>query len=171
MTRGRLSRPVREKPLPDRSDALAARAAAIALLARRDFASGELRQKLRAQAFDDSAVAGVIAELKREGVLNDERYAQNYVAYHAGRGHGPIRIAAELRRQGLDAAVVEGALAAGPDWRALAAKTRSTRFGRQPPAGWAEKARQTRFLQYRGFSSDHIRAATGADPDTGLTDL
>jgi regulatory protein len=42
---------------------------------------------------------------------------------------------------------------------------RTAKFGRQPPASWADKARQARFLQYRGFSSDHIRAATGADPD------
>jgi regulatory protein len=154
-----------------RSDAHAARATAIALLARRDLASGELRQRLSEKAFDDNVVAAVITELALEGVLNDERYAQNYVAYHAGRGQGPIRITAELRRQGLAAEIVDGALAGGPDWRALAAKARSAKFGRQPPASWAEKARQARFLQYRGFSSDHIRAATGADPDTGLSDL
>jgi regulatory protein len=166
--RGRTSRsPSGGEP---HTDAQAARAAAIALLARRDFASGELRQRLRAKAFDDSAVAAAIAELTREGVLNDERYAQNYVVWHAGRGQGPIRIAAELRRQGLAAALVDAALAGGPDWRALAAKARSRRFGREPPANWPEKARQARFLRYRGFSSDHIRAATGADPDTGLTE-
>jgi regulatory protein len=158
------------KPLKGHMVSRTARAAAIALLARRDFSSLELERRLRDKAFDESAVAGAIAELTREGVLNDERYALNYVAYHAGRGQGPIRIAAELRRQGLATAIVDGALAVGPDWRALAAKTRSARFGGQPPANWAEKARQMRFLQYRGFSSDHIRAATGADPDTGLTD-
>ena len=153
-----------------RTDAEAALTAATALLARRDFPSAELCEKLRARAFDEETAAAVIANLRRQGALNDERYAQNYVAYHAGRGQGPVRIAAELRRQGLAAAIVDGALAAGPDWRALASKTRSARFGRQPPANWAEKARQARFLQYRGFSSDHIRAATGADPDTGQTD-
>jgi regulatory protein len=148
-----------------RADAQAARTAAVALLARRDFASAELRERLHSKGFDHITVAAVIAELTAEGVLNDERYAQNYVAYHAARGHGPIRIAAELRRRALAAAVVDAALGGGPDWTALARKARSARFGRQPPAGWAERARQARFLQYRGFSSDHIRAATGADPD------
>jgi regulatory protein len=163
---------LRQAPTEEqRADAQVARATAVALLARRDLASGELQQRLRAKAFEENTVSAVITELTREGVLNDERYAQNYVAYHAGRGQGPIRIAAELRRQGVVAAIVDDALQAGPDWRALAAKTRSARFGPQPPANWAEKARQARFLQYRGFSSDHIRAATGADPDTGLTEL
>jgi regulatory protein len=154
-----------------RTDAQAALTAATALLARRDFPSSELHEKLRAKAFDEDTAAAVIANLTRQGALNDERYAQNYVAYHAGRGQGPIRIAAELRRRGLAAEVVDAALAGGADWRVLAAKVCRAKFGPEPPASWALKARQARFLQYRGFSSDHIRAATGADSDSGLTDL
>jgi regulatory protein len=154
-----------------RTDAQAALTAATALLARRDFPSAELREKLRAKAFDEETASAVIANLRLQGVLNDERYAQNYVAYQAGRGQGPIRIAAELRRRGLAAEIVDGALAGGPDWRAVAVKACRAKFGPQPPPSWALKARQARFLQYRGFSSDHIRAATGADPDSGPTDL
>src|SRR2546430_4325773 len=102
------------------------------------------------------------------GVLDDRRFAENYVNWHAGRGQGPIRIAAQLRRCGLPEALVDAALAGGPDWQALARRARSARFGPQPPASWAEKARQARFLQYRGFSSDHIRAATGDRKSTRL---
>ncbi|TLY84387.1 MAG: regulatory protein RecX, partial [Gammaproteobacteria bacterium] len=93
-------------------------------------------------------------------------FAENYVNWHAQRGQGPIRIAAELRRHGVPDALVDAALAGGPDWRALASRARRAKFGGQPPASWTDKARQARFLQYRGFSSDHIRAATGADLDT-----
>lgn len=153
-----------------RTDAEAALTAATALLARRDFPSAELRERLRAKAFDEETAATVIANLRLRGALNDERYAQNYVAYHAGRGQGPIRIAGELRRRGLAPEVVEAALAGGPDWCALAAKVCRAKFGPQPASSWALKARQARFLQYRGFSSDHIRAATGADPESGLAD-
>jgi regulatory protein len=149
----------------EREAAAAALAAAIALLARRDLSGDELRGKLRAKDFDDATAAAVVADLARRGVVNDERYAQNYVAYHSGRGHGPVRIGAELRRRGVAAVVVDAALAGGPDWTALARKACHAKFGPQPPQNWAQKARQARFLQYRGFSSDHIRAATGADPD------
>lgn len=154
------------------SDAGTARTAAIALLARRDFTSAELHARLRAQGFEGVAAAEVVTELEREGVVNGERYAQNYVSYHAGRGQGPLRIAAELSRRGLAAEMVEAALAAGPDWRAVAVKACRAKFGPQPPSSRALKVRQARFLQSRGFSSDHIRAATGADPDgdSGLTD-
>jgi regulatory protein len=149
----------------------AARAAATALLARRDFASQELREKLEAKGFAPAAAAGVIADLTRAGLLNEPRYAQNYVAYHAGRGQGPMRIAAELRRRGLPAELIQTALASGPDWAALARTVCRAKFGLQPPTSWNERARQARFLQYRGFSSDHIRAATGAMAETGFTDL
>jgi regulatory protein len=149
------------------ADPDAVREAAIALLARRDFASGELREKLRSRGYDPAIAAAVVADLTEERVLDDARYAENYVAYHAGRGHGPLRIGADLRSFGLRSELIDAALAAGQDWRALARAIRARKFGDQPPEDWTEKVRQARFLQYRGFSADHIRAVTGAelDPD------
>ena len=146
------------------SNALAARTAAIALLARRDFTCRELRERLSEQGFKEATAASVVAELARELILDDGRCAQSYVAYHAARGHGPVRIAAELRRRGIAADLIDTALATGPDWSALAGKVRRAKFG-PPPSSWAQRARQARFLQYRGFSADHIRAATGVEPD------
>jgi regulatory protein len=147
------------------SDSAAARAAAVALLARRDLPTGELRERLGARGFDADTAAAVITVLTKEGILNDERFAQNYVIYRAGRGRGPVRIVVELRRLGLADELIEAALADGPDWPALARQVRRARFGSQPPTSWAQRVRQGRFLQYRGFSADHIRAATGAEPD------
>jgi regulatory protein len=140
------------------------------LLSRRDYTVRELSERLVQQGFEGAGAARVVVELLREGALDDGRYAQNYVAYHAGRGQGPLRIAAELRRSGLEVEVIDAALAAGPDWSAVARKVCRAKFGLQPPASWAERARRARFLQYRGFSSDHIRAATGVEPDTGFSE-
>jgi regulatory protein len=146
-------------------DPEAARMTAVSLLARRDFASGELCQKLGSQGYDATVAAAVVAALIEERMLDDARYAENYVAYHAGRGQGPIRIGADLRSLGVPATVVEAALGSGPEWRELARTVRTRKFGAEPPEDWTEKTRQARFLQYRGFSSDHIRAATSADFD------
>jgi regulatory protein len=148
-----------------RSEPASARAAAIPWLARRDYARAELAAKLRAAGFEEQACVAAIGDLTREGVLDDDRFAANYVGYHAKRGQGPQRIAAALRQRGLADALIEEALARADDWTALARKARTARFGARPPASWAEKAKQARFLQYRGFSADHIRAATGADSD------
>jgi regulatory protein len=146
-------------------DLTKARAAAVKLLARRDFASTELKQKLQAQGFDASVVDEAVGELTSGGILNDARYAEQFVTHHAERGQGPVRISALLKEQGLPDETIEAALAAGPDWRARAREVRIRRFGLREPATWPEKAKQGRFLQYRGFSSDHIRAALGPDID------
>ena len=145
------------------SDPQAIRAAALTLLARRDWLTGELSAKLQGAGGDSEVTAGVIAELVQERLLNDARYAERYVASRADRGQGPLRIAADLASLGAPRELIEAAVASGPDWSVLAGSVRRRRFGAAPPDSWAEKARQARFLQYRGFSSDHIRAATGAD--------
>jgi regulatory protein len=160
-----LRKNVRPVDAERRADPGAVRATAVTLLARRDFAHLELHEKLTSRGFDADSVTAVLAELTAERLLDDERYAQNYVSFHARRGQGPVRIAADLRKHGLSGESIEAALASGPDWHALARSARVARFGPKPPGSWAEKARQARFLQYRGFSSDHIRTATGADPD------
>ena len=144
-------------------DPEAIRAAALTLLARRDWLTGELSAKLQASGCEPPATASVIAELVRERLLDDARYAERYVASRAQRGYGPVRIAADLASLGAPRELIEVALASSQDWRAVADAVRRRKFGAAPPDSWAEKARQARFLQYRGFSSDHIRAATGAD--------
>jgi regulatory protein len=139
--------------------------AALTLLGRRDFCSGELRQKLEADGFDAEIVAAEIADLVEGRSINDARYAENYVTWHAARGQGPVRIAADLKALDLPSDLIQAALDAGPDWRQRAREVRIRRFGLVEPETWAEKARQGRFLQYRGFSADHIRAALGPDLD------
>jgi len=137
----------------------------VTLLARRDFASTELRAKLLSQGYDEAAVAAAIEALIESRALDDARYAENYVVYHARRGQGPLRIAAQLKAMDLPPEIIESALASGPDWKTLAREARIRKFGPQEPPNWAEKARQARFMQYRGFSSDHIRSALGPDFD------
>jgi regulatory protein len=143
----------------------AATAAAVGLLAARDYARGELLTKLVSRGFVRRAAQGALETLTAQGALNEARYAQNYVVWHAGRGQGPLRIAAELQRHGVPGPLIEAALQAGVDWGALAHKVCRAKFGPELPRSWREKARQMRFLQYRGFSADHIRVATGDYPD------
>ena len=97
--------------------------------------------------------------------MNDARYAENYVSHHAERGKGPVRLAAVLKERGVSKELIDTALAGSPDWGSRARELRIRKFGPDSPSDWTEKARQARFLQYRGFSSDHIRSALGADID------
>ena len=143
----------------------AARRAALLLLARRDYASQELTHKLAAKGYRAEAIEQALAALRAERLLDDRRFLESFIRSHAQRGQGPARIRRELAALGLDAAAIEGALAEGPDFGHLCRSVRERKFGRRPPASWAEKSRQASFLQYRGFSADHIRLALGQNPD------
>jgi regulatory protein len=146
-------------------DARAARAAALDALARRDHASEDLRRKLLENGYDVAVVGPLLEALRAEKLLDDHRYTENFVAYHAARGQGPVRVRAELRRRGLEGALVEECLDAFPDWVSQLRSARQKKFGANPGNSFADKQRQARFLSYRGFTSAQIRTALGFDID------
>jgi regulatory protein len=165
-----MRRPGGKKALdPEKAaDPRAAHATAIALLARRDFGTVEIERKLAQKGYAREAIQQVLAELREEKLLDDRRYGANVVAYRARRGQGPARIRNELRRSGLDNDAIQEAVQGGeqaPDFVALARQARIRKFGPDLPSDWKERAKQARFLQYRGFSTDHIRAALEGDPE------
>jgi regulatory protein len=142
----------------------------VGLLARRDFCTLELRLRLAALGCEAGAIEAALADLLQRGYLDDTRYAAQYVAQHAERGQGPLRIAQELQQRGLPDALAQAALdahcLAHGEWGRLAREVRIRRFGLKPPHSFREQARQMRFLQYRGFSNDDIRSAVGSDAVT-----
>lgn len=140
----------------------AAGGAAVALLARRDYGSGELATKLLERGYERAVVEAVVADLLERRLIDDARYTEHFITYHAQRGHGPSRIRRDLSHLGVANELIEAALQAAPDWSRLAREVRIRKFGLEVPSDWTEKSRQARFLQYRGFSNDHIRTALGA---------
>jgi len=161
---------------PRKPDATAAKAdegtvrtAALALLAGRDFGRAELAERLGRRGYQAELIAAVVQALVAERLLSEERFTGQFVRQHAARGHGPVRIRMELRERGVADADIDEALdASAEDWAAIAREARRRRFGPGAPADWHERARQARFLQYRGFSAEHIRAALGPGDDIEL---
>ena len=148
------------------ADERTVRTAALALLAGRDFGRAELARRLAKRGYPAAVLTVVVDGLVAERLLSETRFVEEFIRQHVGRGHGPVRIRAELRERGVPDSDIEAGLeAAGEDWAALARDTRRRRFGLSPPDDYPERARQARFLQYRGFSADHIRAALGAGDD------
>jgi regulatory protein len=166
-------RPGKPEPGPQRGDERAVRTAALAQLARRDFSRAELRERLLRKGCEPAVVDAVLGQLEAERLLSDARYVESAVRAHAGRGHGPVRVRVELRPRGLASPLIEEALrAAEVDWFALALQLRRRRFGAALPGDARERAKQARFLQYRGFTAEQIRAALGAawEPEEPLAD-
>lgn len=131
---------------------------AIALLARRDHSRAELSRKLAryvSDADDAAEIDRVLEELARNGLLSDERFA-SAVARSRSQRFGNARIRYDLRRFGVADELSVAALArlTGSE-AARAGEVRSKRFAGLP-ASAAERAKQARFLQSRGFSLDSI---------------
>jgi regulatory protein len=149
------------------SDVKAVQAAALRLLARREHSTEELKRKLLAKGHAAEIVASVLAALSGKRLVSDDRFVASYVHHHVTRGQGPVRIRAELRQHGVpDGAIQEKLESAEVDWGRLAAQVRARKFGSKPPASLAARAQQARFLQYRGFTAEQIRAAFKS-PDSG----
>jgi regulatory protein len=148
------------------ADERTVRTAALALLAGRDFARNELAQRLLRRGYPAAIVATVVEGLAAQRLLSETRFVEQFIHQHAGRGHGPVRIRVELRERGVaDGDIEEGLAAAAEDWARIARETRRRRFGLSPPGDYRERARQARFLQYRGFSAEQVRAALGPGED------
>ena len=140
-------------------DSLAARRKAVAWLARREHTGGELKDKLGKAGFAREAAEAAVAGLARDGLQSDQRYVEAFVRSRIRQGKGPVRIRADLRRRGLAVVAIESAIeAADTDWAALARAVRQQKFGQRRPE-FEDKARQVRFLQYRGFEAEQIAAA------------
>jgi regulatory protein len=135
-------------------------------LARREYGCEELAKKLADKGYKRPVVEDELARLAEEGLQSDTRFAEALVLSRVNRGKGPVRIRADLAQRGIRDGVIEGALeAAACDWFELAGEQRRKKFGAGAPAHFKEKARQMRFLQYRGFEQDHIQAAVGPDAE------
>ncbi|MEL7535945.1 MAG: regulatory protein RecX [Pseudomonadota bacterium] len=139
-----------------------ARRAAMDALARREYGFNELVARLEKRGFDANAAHDTVAALRTEGLQSDTRFAEAAVASAARRGKGPKRIEADLAERGLAGELVADAInESGVDWFELARDVRVGKFGATVPAAFPDKAKQMRFLQYRGFNSEQIRHAIG----------
>ncbi len=135
------------------------------LLARREHSLAELRKKLAARAFGPEEIEKALAQLSREGLADETRFIESFVASRIRRGHGPIRIRAELRERGIAGEAAENCLGGAHDWSAIARDVRRRRFGPGAPRDFRERARQARFLEYRGFTAEHIRGCLGSQDE------
>lgn len=88
-----------------------AKKTAMNMLAMRDHASGELRDKLLKRDFLPEAVDELIAKLQRSRLLDDEEFAHRYVRAHRERRKlSRTALKRELTKKGLSADIVSGAV-------------------------------------------------------------
>ncbi len=142
----------------DAADIRSVRQVAERLLARREYATRELRQRLLQRGFDEQIVDVVIVSLGEENLLSDERFAETWVHARMNRGDGPLKLRAALSERGIDQQLIARLVPEDYDaWAEQMHALREQRFGTASPGNYTEWARQARFLQRRGFPAEHIR--------------
>ncbi|GAB4392969.1 MAG: recombination regulator RecX [Gammaproteobacteria bacterium] len=127
------------------------------LLTRREHTQQELTFKLQRRGFEPSIIANVIHQLQQENLQSDSRFVEAYIYARTQKGYGPIKIQQELQQRGIDRDLIKHYLALhAAQWPVLAQAAKTKRFGNNPSRDMAERAKQQRFLHYRGFTAEHI---------------
>ena len=122
----------------------------------------EMKKALLRRCSDDKLIRNVVDRLKREGLVDDARYAKQFARQRAlSRKQGKFRIARELRARGVQDNHIEAALEANAeetDETALV-RQRIERMLKLLRGEFDEKriASLYRSLLRAGFSSDVIR--------------
>ena len=140
-----------------------ARKKAMDFLARREYGQVELQNRLIKAGFDAGVAEAAVGQLSNEGLQDDRRFVENFVQSRINQGKGPVRIQADLGQRGLASGLVDEVLDdSEADWFEIARQEREKKFGPDLPTDFNAKARQMRFLQYRGFDAAHIQSAVSS---------
>ena len=130
---------------------------AVSLLARRDYASGELARTLSKMTENRENIDKALSRLVECGYLDDNRLITHMIDKHVRKKHGPARIKQEIRQKGFSPELVEQMLEKmDVDWYAMARELKVSKFGDAVASEAKEKNKQIRYLQYKGFSMDMI---------------
>ena len=127
-------------------------------LARREHSRSELYDKLLKKGCAEALAAETVNRLEQERFVSDDRFMESLIQARRSRGYGPLRIQKELQEKGVTAEAIERWLdVSGREWLEDIRRVQRKKFGARLPKSYPERARQARFLQYRGFTYDQIQ--------------
>ncbi|TXD96472.1 regulatory protein RecX [Psychrobacter frigidicola] len=145
-------------------------------LSRREYGKAELKQKLLDKEQGPEKIDALLEEFEEKGYQSDYRTTLMLIreSIRKGRGHGHIKQEFYRKKVAMpdnideliDMANAESdefrefvddskdSLVEGVDWLKLAVTARIKKYGDNIPTEQKDKAKQLRFLQYRGFNMD-----------------
>lgn len=134
---------------------------ALWLLGAREHSTKELQQKLVRKGYEQESIDATLQYLVEFNYLSDERYAEAFSRSKAAKPLGKQRILNELRMKGIPEQMAKQALnSLEVDWFELALRLKQRKFGLAVEKDFKARAKQTRYLVYRGFSFDEVKYAT-----------
>ncbi|MGO3345342.1 MAG: regulatory protein RecX [Marinomonas sp.] len=133
---------------------------ALILLGGREHSVKEIHTKLKQRGHSEEEIAATIQSLLEINYLNDQRFAEIFVRSRVNKPLGALRIKYELTQKGIKNELADDALQdCNADWFELAKELKERKFGKNQYKDFKEKAKQMRYLQYRGFNFDQIHYA------------
>ncbi|MEQ4924344.1 regulatory protein RecX [Proteus hauseri] len=142
---------------------------AVFMLSRRDYGAVELKRRLarriresdraKETVTDEEHLPQVIEHLLENQYLDDNRTVYTFFRSYLNKSYGPLRIRQELRAKGFPGEIIDRVLEeTDTDWYELCKEVKERKFSTDKPKDFKEKAKQIRYLQYRGFTSEYINA-------------
>ena len=129
---------------------------ALRYLALREHSRAELERKLAPHEEVPGELAQALDELQARGFIDEQRVIESLLYRRASR-LGAGRLRQELQAKGLQGEAVQQALAGLRDTELARARAVWRKRFETVPTEATERARQTRFLMARGFSSEVVR--------------
>ena len=127
-------------------------------LSRREHSKKEIYHKLSHRVSSLELLEIEIEKLIQEGLLDNRRFAEQYIHNRENRGLGPIRIEKELRERGIERTTIEELLSE-KNWIELAKKALLKKTRKSLPREKEQILKLKKFLNYRGFSYIDIEGA------------
>lgn len=127
-------------------------------LARREYSSKEIYQKMSRRVEYKEMLEDSIDQLVKEGLISDERYAESYFQSRKNKGFGPLRIKNELKQKGVNESLFNE-IQEGTDWSVLAMNVLQKKVRGKFPEEQKDVLKLKNFLNYRGFNFQDIDKA------------
>lgn len=134
------------------------RSYAFAVLTRKEYSKAELIEKLATYAANREEVINLVEELSNNNYQSDQRVAEIVLSSQKRKGKGPQCIKLALKNKKINSELIQEELKE-IDWAEQAYQLKIKKFGITVERDPKLKAKQIRFLQYRGFDMDAIMKA------------
>lgn len=148
---------------PGAPSTLSLKGRALRYLSQREHSRPELERKLARYTEEPDALAKALDELQAKGYISEARVVESVLHQRAAQ-FGSLRLRQELQHKGVAPAAIAEAVAGLKDSE-LERATALWRRRFETPTDAKERARQTRFLLARGFSSAVVARVLKGDTE------
>lgn len=130
------------------------------IVTRKAVTEKELRTKLADKGYDTVICDIVVETMKEYNYIDDFDYCERFFEYAVSKGWGRSKITFELKRRGVEDAIVQEALTAFDDEpEKRISDIIDTRFSEVDFSDFRQKQKVVRFFASRGFDFDSINNA------------